>query len=222
MNVGYLADLGRCGEKRMADRDNSNPPGDCPWPGDDPRYRDYHDSVWGRAVFAELELFEKLCLDGQQAGLAWITILRKQESYRAAYAGFDPQRIAAFTDDDIERLMQDPGIIRNRLKVNSIIKNARAFLAYRAEHGEGSFSRLLWSFVGGAPIDHRLRDTSEMPTVSDESQAMSKALKKLGFSFVGPTICYAFMQAVGMVNDHLLSCRCHAACNLAEAEKKSR
>lgn len=185
----------------------------CPWAGDDPLYLGYHDNVWGRAVFDDRELFEKLCLDGQQAGLAWITILRKQQTYQAAYANFQPDKIASFGDADIERLMQDPGIIRNRLKVNSIIKNARAYLAYQEQHG--SFSELLWSFVDGRQIDNQLTDMALMPTQSKESENMSKALKKMGFSFVGPTICYAFMQAVGMVNDHLVTCPCYQACKLA-------
>lgn len=190
----------------------------CPWPGEDPLYVDYHDQVWGRPVYDDRELFEKLCLDGQQAGLSWITILRKQESYRAAYAGFEPERIARFDDSDIERLLQDPGIIRNRQKIRSIINNARAYLAYREQHG--SFGELLWSFVGGQQIDNRLTAMAQMPTESTESQAMSKALKKLGFSFVGPTICYAFMQAVGMVNDHLVGCPCYPLCRQTAGDEK--
>lgn len=176
----------------------------CPWCGDDPIYQQYHDEVWGRAVFDDQELFEKLCLDGQQAGLSWITILKKLHTYREAYDNFDARKIIHYDDTKCEELMSNPGIIRNRLKVQSIIKNARGFLAFEEE--AQSFSEFLWSFVGGAPIKNHFETMGEVPTETSESQAMSKALKKRGFTFVGPTICYAFMQAVGMVNDHLVSC----------------
>ncbi|WP_029654154.1 DNA-3-methyladenine glycosylase I [Marinobacter daepoensis] len=184
--------------------------GRCPWCGTDPLYVHYHDTVWGRPEYDDQALFEKLCLDGQQAGLSWITILRKQESYRQAYAGFDPERIARFTDQDIERLLQDPGIIRNRLKVHSMIRNARSYLALR-EAGQ-SFSGFLWQFVDGQPIQNHWQTLSQVPVTTPESDAMSRALKKAGFNFVGPTIVYAFMQATGMVNDHLVSCQAHAEC----------
>ena len=184
--------------------------GRCPWCGTDPLYVHYHDTVWGRPEYDNQALFEKLCLDGQQAGLSWITILRKQESYRQAYAGFDPEQIVRFDEDDIARLLADPGIIRNRLKVHSIIRNARCFLALR-DQGI-SFSEFLWQFVDGRPIQNRWQALAEVPVTTPESEAMSKALKKAGFNFVGPTIVYAFMQATGMVNDHLVSCHTHTEC----------
>lgn len=184
----------------------------CPWPGSDPLYLNYHDNVWGRPVFDDRELFEKLCLDGQQAGLSWITILRKQETYRVAYADFEPEKVAVFDEEDITRLLLDPGIIRNRKKIHSIINNARAYLDYKERCG--SFSELLWSFVDGSQIDNKFADISQVPAKSLQSENMSKELKKLGFSFVGPTICYAFMQAVGIVNDHLVSCCCYEDCKL--------
>jgi len=182
----------------------------CPWCGTDPLYVHYHDTVWGRPEYNDLALFEKLCLDGQQAGLSWLTILRKQENYRAAYADFDPGRIARFDDDDIARLLENPGIIRNRLKVNSIIKNARAYLTLQEQSTD--FSSFLWSFVGGKPIQNHWRTFEEVPVTTPESVAMSNALKKAGFNFVGPTIVYAFMQATGMVNDHLITCPAHREC----------
>ncbi|MCG8611049.1 MAG: DNA-3-methyladenine glycosylase I [Pseudomonadales bacterium] len=182
----------------------------CGWCGEDPLYTDYHDHVWGRPVYDAIELFEKLCLDGQQAGLSWITILKKQETYRNAYAQFDPEQIARFTDQDVERLLTDPGIIRNRLKVNSIIKNARAYLSMAAEGID--FSHFLWAFVDHVPIQNRWQSLSEVPVMTPASEAMSKALKKRGFTFVGPTICYAFMQSVGMVNDHLEHCLAYQDC----------
>ena len=180
----------------------------CAWVSDDPLYRDYHDNVWGRPVYDPLELFAKLCLDGQQAGLSWITILKKQQNYYAAFANFEPEKIAQFDDEKIEELMQNSGIVRNRLKVNSIIRNAKGYLKYTEQGGD--FSTFLWSFVGGKPIVNQFTSMTDIPTQTSESEAMSKALKKLGFNFVGPTICYAFMQAVGMVNDHVLSCHCRA------------
>ncbi|MEP1215550.1 MAG: DNA-3-methyladenine glycosylase I [Marinobacter sp.] len=182
----------------------------CPWCGDDPLYMDYHDNVWGRPEYDDLALFEKLCLDGQQAGLSWITILKKQESYRAAYDHFDPQRIARYDDSKIESLLQDPGIIRNRLKVKSIIRNARGYLDLQ-EQGH-SFSNFLWSFVGNAPIQNHWDNIGQVPIYTPEAEAMSRALKQQGFNFVGPTIVYAFMQAVGMVNDHLTCCPQHSVC----------
>ncbi len=184
--------------------------GRCRWCGTDPLYVAYHDQVWGRAQFDGRELFAKLCLDGQQAGLSWITILRKQPNYEALFHGFDPQRIAAFDEQDVERLLREPGIVRNRLKVLSIIRNARALLAYEAVGGD--FAALLWSFTGGHQRDGQCQPEGPFAATSPESDAMSKALKKLGFNFVGSTICYAFMQAVGMVNDHLTTCPAYAAC----------
>ncbi|MFL1466980.1 DNA-3-methyladenine glycosylase I [Marinobacter sp. HN1S83] len=182
----------------------------CPWCGTDPLYTDYHDTVWGRPEFDELALFEKLCLDGQQAGLSWITILRKQDSYRAAYDQFNPERIARYNDDKVEALLGNPGIIRNRLKVKSIIRNARSFLELKEQGID--FSEFLWSFVDGRPIQNHWQTLSEVPVTTGEAEAMSRALKKAGFNFVGPTIVYAFMQATGMVNDHLVSCPQHREC----------
>lgn len=182
----------------------------CPWCGTDPLYVDYHDRVWGRPETDDRALFEKLCLDGQQAGLSWITILRKQENYREAYDQFDPEKIARYDDHKVAELLTNPGIIRNRLKVQSIIRNARSYLALR-ERGD-SFSEILWSFVGYQPIQNRWQAFSEVPVTTAEAEAMSKALKKEGFNFVGPTIIYAFMQATGMVNDHLVQCPAHEPC----------
>jgi DNA-3-methyladenine glycosylase I len=183
----------------------------CSWCGTDKQYQDYHDNVWGRPEYESQELFKKLCLDGQQAGLSWITILRKQVNYEQAFYDFDPAKMAEMNEQDIEKQMNNAGIVRNRLKINSLIKNARAFLAYEAEFG--SFSDFLWSFVGGEPTQNKWESMGDVPAETKESAAMSKALKKIGFSFVGPTICYAFMQAVGMVNDHITSCHCHEACS---------
>ncbi|MCG2581703.1 MAG: DNA-3-methyladenine glycosylase I [Marinobacter sp.] len=182
----------------------------CPWCGTDPLYTDYHDTVWGRPEFNELGLFEKLCLDGQQAGLSWITILRKQHSYRSAYDDFNPEKIARYNDEKVEQLLGNPGIIRNRLKVQSIIRNARSFLDLKEQGVD--FNDFLWSFVDGTPIQNHWQTLSEVPVTTAEAEAMSRALKKAGFNFVGPTIVYAFMQATGMVNDHLVSCPQHREC----------
>ena len=182
----------------------------CPWCGNEPIYVDYHDRVWGRPVYDDQQLFEKLCLDGQQAGLSWITILKKLESYQKAYDGFDPYKIINFDQAKKDELMQDSGIIRNKLKIESIIKNARGYITFKEENE--SFSQFLWSFVDGKPLVNQFKSMAEVPTETEASRAMSKALKKRGFTFVGPTICYAFMQAVGMVNDHLISCPQWQAC----------
>ncbi|NKF51857.1 DNA-3-methyladenine glycosylase I [Shewanella sp. WXL01] len=176
----------------------------CKWCGDDPVYQQYHDEVWGRPVYDSQELFAKLCLDGQQAGLSWITILKKQANYERLFANFDAKVIATYDENKVEQLLLDPGIVRNRLKVNSIIRNAKALLKFEAEGND--FSEFLWDFVGGQPKVNHFASMAELPAQTPESEAMSKALKKLGFNFVGPTICYAFMQAVGMVNDHTQDC----------------
>lgn len=176
----------------------------CPWCGDDPLYRQYHDEIWGKPRWESQDLFAKLCLDGQQAGLSWITILRKEKTYYEAYDNFNPELIVQYDDEKIAELLANPGVIRNKLKVQSIIKNAKGYL--EIEKTEGSFSEYIWSFVGGKPVINSWKSMSEVPVVSPESEAMSKALKKRGFTFVGPTICYAFMQAVGMVDDHLVTC----------------
>lgn len=172
----------------------------CPWAGADPLYVAYHDTEWGVPIRDPHRLFELLCLEGAQAGLAWITILRKREGYRAAFDGFDARRMAAYTNADRARLMADAGIVRNRAKIEAFIGNARAFLEV------DDFSRLVWSFVNGTPTVNRWRTLDEVPASTPASEAMSRELRRLGFRFVGPTICYAFMQATGMVNDHTLDC----------------
>lgn len=176
----------------------------CPWPTNDPLYTKYHDEEWGVPVYDDQLLFAKLLLDGAQAGLSWITILRKRENYWAAFDNFDPEKMARYDDVKFAELMNNAGIIRNRLKINSAIKNAQAYLRLRDEGI--SFSDYLWDFVDGKPIVNTLKTDADYIAISPESEAMSKDLKKRGFNFVGPTICYAFMQAVGMVNDHLVSC----------------
>lgn len=184
----------------------------CTWVTQDPLYIEYHDNVWGRAVYDPKELFEKLCLDGQQAGLSWLTILKKQQSYQKAFADFNPHKIAKFDQNKVEALMQNTGIVRNKLKINSIITNAKAYL--NLINAGDDFSEFIWQFVDGKTIQNAFSCNEQIPTQTKESVAMSKALKKLGFTFVGPTICYAFMQAVGMVNDHLVDCNCYQACAL--------
>ena len=202
----------------MPKQDTENGPR-CPWCGDGAQYQAYHDNVWGRPVYDDQTLFEKLCLDGQQAGLSWITILRKQSTYEQAYDQFDARKIVQYDQEKCDELMQNAGIIRNKLKIQSVIKNARGFLAFEDE--PQSFSEFLWSFMEGTPIQNAWASMSEVPTETAPSQAMSKALKKHGFTFVGPTICYAFMQAVGMVNDHLVDCPQHSICkNLSESAKR--
>ncbi|MBM9531786.1 DNA-3-methyladenine glycosylase I [Desulfoprunum benzoelyticum] len=176
----------------------------CPWCGSDPLYRDYHDREWGVPVHDDRRLFEMLVLEGAQAGLSWLTILRKREQYRRAFAGFAIDRVAAFTDTDRGRLMTDAGIVRNRLKIDSAIRNARGVLTIQEEFG--SFAAYLWRFVDGRPIDNAWRTMTEIPARTGQSEAMSRDLKKRGFNFVGSTVCYALMQSVGMVNDHLVDC----------------
>ena len=176
----------------------------CAWATSDPLYVAYHDEEWGVPLHDERALFELLCLEGAQAGLAWITILRKREAYRAAFHGFDPVRVAAMSDAELEERMADPGIVRNRLKVFAARKNARAFLELQAEHG--SFDSYLWNWVGGTPI-RDARDKSEgIPASTPLAERISKDLKRRGFTFVGPTIVYAYMQSTGVVNDHVPEC----------------
>ena len=182
----------------------------CSWCGDDPLYVQYHDEEWGVPVYDDRQLFAKLILDGAQAGLSWITILRKRENYYAAFDQFDPVKIAAYDDEKFAALMNNPGIVRNRQKIRAAIKNAQAYLVLKEEGI--SFSDYLWAFVDGKPLQNSWRSLEELPAKTAESEAMSKALKKRGFSFVGPTICYAFMQAVGMVNDHVVDCFRYAEC----------
>jgi DNA-3-methyladenine glycosylase I len=170
----------------------------------DPLYVAYHDEEWGVPSRDDRHLYEHLVLEGAQAGLSWSTILHKRENYRRAFEGFDAERVARYGDRDVERLLADAGIVRNRLKVTAAIDNARAVLAVREE--TGSLAEFLWEFVGGEPIVGRFKSVGEIPAETEESRAMSKELKRRGFRFVGPTICYAFMQAVGMVDDHVTSC----------------
>ena len=176
----------------------------CEWCGQDPLYIDYHDREWGWPATDDRRLFEMLILEGAQAGLSWLTILRKREHYRKAFDGFDPEKMAAYGDAQVRRLMSDSGIVRNRLKIEAAIKNARAFLAVSERHG--SFRRFIWRYVNFRPIQNRWRTIADIPAVTAESDQMSKDLKKRGFTFVGPTICYAYMQSVGMVNDHIVGC----------------
>jgi len=187
----------------------TDPKARCGWGNAFPEYQAYHDEEWGVPVHDDRLLFEFLILEGAQAGLSWSTILKKRENYRNAFAGFNIKKVAAFTDADVERLLQDPGIIRNRMKIAAAIKNARGVLEIQKEFG--SLDAFLWQFVSGTPKQNAWTSMSEVPAETDESKAMSKALKKRGFSFVGPTICHAFMQAVGMVNDHITSCFRHRA-----------
>jgi DNA-3-methyladenine glycosylase I len=176
----------------------------CPWPKDDPLYVAYHDDEWGRPVHDDRVLFEFLILEGAQAGLSWITILRKRDNYRRAFSRFDPKKIARFTKGDVARLMNDAGIVRNRLKIESTISNAKAFLAVQKEFG--SFDRYLWSFVEGNPVVTRWRRGQGIPASTPLSDRISKDLKQRGFRFVGSTIIYAYLQAVGVVDDHVADC----------------
>lgn len=182
----------------------------CNWGTKDKTYIDYHDTEWGVPVHDDRILFEFLILEGAQAGLSWSTVLKRRDTYRKAYDNFDIQTVANYTDDDIERLKSDAGIIRNRLKIKSSIKNAQATLRIQSEFG--SLSNYLWSFVGGKTIVNHLKVLSEMRVTSDESDKMSSDMKKRGFSFCGSTIMYAYMQATGMVNDHLISCYRYEEC----------
>ncbi|HUL43857.1 MAG TPA: DNA-3-methyladenine glycosylase I [Bacteroidota bacterium] len=176
----------------------------CPWGEHDPLYRSYHDREWGVPVHNERRLFEMLCLEGAQAGLSWITILRKRGEYRKAFDNFDPGKIAAYDRKRIIQLLGNSGIVRNRLKIEACIRNARAALDLREEGT--TLDAFLWQFVDGKPIVNRRKSMKDVPASTNESEAMSKALKSRGFNFVGSTICYAYMQACGMVNDHLISC----------------
>lgn len=176
----------------------------CDWVGTDPLYVAYHDEEWGVPVHDEQTLFEFLILEGAQAGLSWSTILNKRENYRRAFDNFDPKKVAAYDEAKIAELLNDAGIVRNRLKIRAAVQNAQAFLAVQDEFG--SFDAYIWRFVGGQPKQNAWQTLAEVPAQTAESEAMSKDLRKRGFNFVGPTICYAFMQAVGMVNDHTVDC----------------
>ncbi len=182
----------------------------CDWPGDNKLMIEYHDTEWGVPLHEDRKLFEFLLLDNAQAGLSWQTILNKRENYRNAFDNFDPAKIARYNKRKITSLLNNPGIVRNRLKVQSAVTNARAFLEIQAEFG--SFDAYIWQFVNGTPIRNRWKSLKDIPATSPESDAMSKALKKRGFKFVGSTICYAFMQSAGLVNDHLTRCFRHTQC----------
>ena len=182
----------------------------CDWPGDNKLMIEYHDTEWGVPLHDDRKLFEFLLLDNAQAGLSWQTILNKRENYRKAFDSFDPARIARYTERKIASLLNNPGIVRNRLKVRSAVTNAQAFLDVQTE--SGSFDNYIWQFVNGTTIRNRWKELEEIPSTSPESDVMSKDLKKRGFKFVGSTICYAFMQSAGMVNDHLTCCFRHSQC----------
>ena len=182
----------------------------CDWCRGNDLYEEYHDTEWGVPCFDDRVLFEFVLLEGAQAGLSWLTILKRRENYRRAFADFDPQRVARFTRKDEERLLKDEGIIRNRLKVASAISNARCFL--KIQEGFGSFSNYIWQFVEGRPVQNRFRSMRELPAATPLSDSISKDMKRRGFKFFGTTICYAHMQATGMVNDHMVDCPRHAAC----------
>ncbi|MEM7015882.1 MAG: DNA-3-methyladenine glycosylase I [Pseudomonadota bacterium] len=189
---------------------NQQSPTRCGWCGDDPLYIDYHDHEWGTPQHDDQKLFEMLILEGAQAGLSWITILRKRQNYLEAFDQFDPEEIIQYDAQKIESLLQNPGIIRNKLKVNAVVKNARGYLQILEEFG--SFDSFIWRYVDGKPIQNNWDTLSNMPASTQESKAMSKDLKKRGFSFVGETICYAYMQATGMVNDHITDCFRYEEC----------
>ncbi len=178
----------------------------CSWAGDSEIYVNYHDNEWGKPEYDSQKLFEKICLEGQQAGLSWITVLKKREAYREAFHHFDPVKVAKITEADLDQLMQNAGLIRHRAKLEAIVKNAKAYLAMQA-NGE-DFSQFIWSFVNGKPQINDVPTLSAVPAKTSVSTAMSKALKKKGFVFVGETTCYAFMQSMGLVDDHLNSCFC--------------
>jgi DNA-3-methyladenine glycosylase I len=179
----------------------------CGWVNQDPLYLDYHDHEWGVPVYDDRVLFEYLNLEGAQAGLSWYTILKKRDNYRKAFDHFDPQKILLYDDKKMDELLHNEGIVRNKLKIQAVRTNARAFLQVVEEFG--SFSKYIWSFVDGKPIQNHFKEMAEVPATTEISDKLSKDLKKRGFKFVGSTICYAFMQAVGMVNDHIMTCDCY-------------
>ena len=182
----------------------------CPWSTKDPLYIAYHDEEWGRPNHDGRRLFEKIILEGAQSGLSWITILRKRDNYRNAFEGFDPAKVAVFDDDDVARLMDDAGIVRNQAKIRSAINNAKTFVEHFGDD-EDAFSTFLWDFVDGEPIVNQRKTMDDITAITVVSTELSMALKKLGFSFFGPTTCYAMMQAAGMVDDHLVTCFCHTS-----------
>ncbi len=189
----------------------------CAWVvGKDPLYLDYHDNEWGVPIYEDRLLFEMLCLEGAQAGLSWWTILQKRDNYRRAFDHFDAHKIIQYTEDKIQSLREDSGIVRNRLKILSVLTNAHAFLRIQKEHG--SFSNYIWSFVNGTPILNHWTSINEVPIFNELSDTMSKRLKKDGFVFVGSKVCYSYMQAVGMINDHTIDCHCHPSMKLEKDE----
>lgn len=180
----------------------------CPWAVTDPLYTDYHDWEWGVALHDDVRLFELLVLEGAQAGLSWLTILKKRPCYRELFDGFDPQSVAGFGPDKVAELLKNPGIVRNQKKIGAAIQNARAFL--QVQESFGSFDAYLWGFVDGKPVQNAWKDMAQIPASTKTSEKLAKDLKQRGFAFVGPTIIYAYMQSAGLVNDHLVSCFCHA------------
>ena len=192
----------------------------CAWAGSDPLYLEYHDTEWGVPHHDDRALFELLTLEGAQAGLSWITILRKREQYRRAFDNFNAEQVARYGKRRVDRLLRDPGIVRNRLKVEAAVCNARSVLRLREEFG--TLDRYLWSFVGARPIQNRWRSLAEIPAETDISRTMSKDLLRRGFRFVGPTICYAFMQAAGLVNDHTIDCFRHREIQQRQGARRSR
>lgn len=180
----------------------------CEWSENNPLYIAYHDEEWGVPTHDDGRLFEMLLLEGAQAGLSWLTILKKRENYRKSFHSFDPEKVAAYSERDVQRLLTDSGIVRNRLKIESAIKNARGVLKIKEEYG--TLAAFLWQYVDGTPYQNNWKSVAELPARTYQSDAMSKDLKRLGFNFVGSTICYSFMQAVGMVNDHVVDCFRHA------------
>ena len=182
----------------------------CDWVGENELYQKYHDEEWGMPSYDDRHLFEMLNLEGAQAGLSWITVLKKRQTYKKAFDNFDAKKMSRYTQKKIDKLLLDPGIIRNKLKVNAAITNAKIYLEIQKEYG--SFSEYIWQFVNGKPIVNKWKTLSDVPVSTKESDAMSKALKKRGFKFIGTTICYAYMQAVGMVNDHTTDCVCYKKC----------
>ena len=192
----------------------------CAWCGSNPLYVSYHDDEWGVPVHDDRRLFEMLILEGAQAGLSWLTILRKREHYHRAFDRFKPEKVAAYAEDDVHRLLADPGIVRNRLKIEAAIRNGRCVLAIQEEFG--SFDTYIWRYVDYAPLQNRWKSLAEVPAQTEQSDAMSKDLKQRGFNFVGSTICYAFMQAVGMVNDHTLNCYRHKEIRKLAKHDKAR
>ena len=176
----------------------------CEWSGSDPLYQDYHDNEWGVPEYDDRKLFEMLILEGAQAGLSWITILKKRQNYLKAFDNFEPKKVAAYNETKIQELLNNEGIVRNKLKVNAAVQNARTFLEIQKDNGD--FNSYIWQFVDGKPKKNAFKQLKNLPAKTPESEAMSKDLLKRGFKFVGPTICYAFMQACGMVNDHVVSC----------------